>query len=165
MRAENHKHSFLWWKSRWNLHHRWLPGWVLIVSQSDLWSDYSSPLSNFVIPIPDYSLTVSLLRWCLIESNCSMKLILTNNTNECHKSSYILISPPHSGQAGGQNSWETKFHKRVRQSGQMIGLHGHDHESLFGTLGSLIGPLEAPQNDQKPLKMAISGTFKHPSQT
>ena len=25
--------------------------------------------------------------------------------------------------------------------------------------------LEAPQNDQKPLKMAISGTFKHPSQT
>ena len=71
----------------------------------------------------------------------------------------------HSGQAGGQNSWETKFHKRVRQSGQMIGLHGHDHESLFGTLGSLIGPLEAPQNDQKPLKMAISGTFKHPSQT
>ena len=73
--------------------------------------------------------------------------------------------PLHSGQAGGQNSWETKFHKRVRQSGQMIGLHGHDHESLFGTLGSLIGPLEAPQNDQKPLKMAISGTFKHPSQT
>ena len=73
--------------------------------------------------------------------------------------------PMHSGQAGGQNSWETKFHKRVRQSGQMIGLHGHDHESLFGTLGSLIGPLEAPQNDQKPLKMAISGTFKHPSQT
>ena len=71
----------------------------------------------------------------------------------------------HCGQAGGQNSWETKFHKRVRQSGQMIGLHGHDHESLFGTLGSLIGPLEAPQNDQKPLKMAISGTFKHPSQT
>ena len=71
----------------------------------------------------------------------------------------------HSGQAGGQNSWETKFHKRVRQSGQMIGLHGHDHESLFGTLGSLIGPLEAPQNDQKPLKMAILGTFKHPSQT
>ena len=47
----------------------------------------------------------------------------------------------------------------------MIGLHGHDHESLFGTLGSLIGPLEAPQNDQKPLKMAILGTFKHPSQT
>ena len=73
--------------------------------------------------------------------------------------------PPHSGQAGGQYSWETKIHKCVRQSGQMIGLHGHDHESLFGTLGSLIGPLEAPQNDQKPLKMAISGTFKHPSQT
>ena len=77
----------------------------------------------------------------------------------------IIVQPLHSGQAGGQNSWETKFHKRVRQSGQMIGLHGHDHESLFGTLGSLIGPLEAPQNDQKPLKMAISGTFKHPSQT
>ena len=71
----------------------------------------------------------------------------------------------HSGQAGGQNSWETKFHKRVRQLGEMIGLLGDDHESLFGTLGSLIGPLEAPQNDQKPLKMAISGTFKHPSQT
>ena len=77
----------------------------------------------------------------------------------------IGMWPVHSGQADGQNSWETKFHKRVRQSGQMIGLHGHDHESLFGTLGSLIGPLEAPQNDQKPLKMAISGTFKHPSQT
>ena len=76
-----------------------------------------------------------------------------------------FLTAVHSGQAGGQNSWETKFHKRVRQSGQMIGLHGHDHESLFGTLGSLIGPLEAPQNDQKPLKMAILGTFKHPSQT
>ena len=80
-------------------------------------------------------------------------------------SGVMTASTLHSGQAGGQNSWETKFHKRVRQSGQMIGLHGHDHESLFGTLGSLIGPLEAPQNDQKPLKMAISGTFKHPSQT
>ena len=83
---------------------------------------------------------------------------------------YVLASSSlflavHSGQAGGQNSWETKFHKRFRQSGQMIGLHGHDHESLFGTLGSLIGPLEAPQNDEKPLKMALSGTFKHPSQT
>ena len=81
------------------------------------------------------------------------------------KMAALLLITLHSGQAGGQNSWETKFHKRVRQSGQMIGLHGHDHESLFGTLGSLIGPLEAPQNDQKPLKMAISGTFKHPSQT
>ena len=74
-------------------------------------------------------------------------------------------SPPHSGQADGQNSWETKFHKRVRQVEEMIGLLEDDHESLFGTLGSLIGPLEAPQNDQKPLKMAILGTFKHPSQT
>ena len=71
----------------------------------------------------------------------------------------------HSGQADGQNSWETKFHKRVRQVEEMIGLLEDDHESLFGTLGSLIGPLEAPQNDQKPLKMAILGTFKHPSQT
>ena len=73
--------------------------------------------------------------------------------------------PVHSGQADGQNSWETKFHKRVRQVEEMIGLLEDDHESLFGTLGSLIGPLEAPQNDQKPLKMAILGTFKHPSQT
>ena len=78
---------------------------------------------------------------------------------------YAVMCSLHSGQAGGQKSWETKIHKCIRQSGQMIGLHGHDHESLFGTLGSLIGPLEAPQNDQKPLKMAISGTFKHPSQT
>ena len=75
------------------------------------------------------------------------------------------ISAVHSGQADGQNSWETKFHKRVRQVEEMIGLLEDDHESLFGTLGSLIGPLEAPQNDQKPLKMAILGTFKHPSQT
>ena len=90
-----------------------------------------------------------------------LNLYFDDSRTKCQKK----ISPLHSGQAGGQNSWETKFHKRVRQSGQMIGLHGHDHESLFGTLGSLIGPLEAPQNDQKPLKMAISGTFKHPSQT
>jgi len=76
-----------------------------------------------------------------------------------------LTLPLHSGQADGQNSWETKFHKRVRQVEEMIGLLEDDHESLFGTLGSLIGPLEAPQNDQKPLKMAILGTFKHPSQT
>ena len=71
----------------------------------------------------------------------------------------------HSGKAGGQNFWETKIHKRVRQVEEMIGLLWDDHESLLGTLGSLIGPLEAPQNDPKPLKMAISGTFKHPSQT
>ena len=77
----------------------------------------------------------------------------------------IFPSPMHSRQADGQNSWETKFHKCVRQVEEMIGLLEDDHESLFGTLGSLIGPLEAPQNDQKPLKMAISGTFKHPSQT
>ena len=71
----------------------------------------------------------------------------------------------HSGQAGGQKSWGTKIPKGVRQVGEMVGLLWDDHESLFGTLGSLIGPLKAPQNDPKPLKMAISGTFKHPSQT
>ena len=77
----------------------------------------------------------------------------------------LLLLSLHSGQAGGQKSWETKIHKCVRQSGEMIGLHGDDHESLFGPLGSLIWPLEASQNDPKPLKMAISGTFKLPSQT
>ena len=49
--------------------------------------------------------------------------------------------------------------------GEMIGLLWDDHESLFGPLERLIGPLEAPQNDPKPLKMVISGTFKYPSQT
>ena len=85
--------------------------------------------------------------------------------NNKHASIHTQLYTLHSGQAGGQKSWETKIHKRVRQVEEMIGLLWDDHESLLGTLGSLIGPLEAPQNDQKPLKMAISGTFKHPSQT
>ena len=35
---------------------------------------------------------------------------------------YSVTLTLHSGQAGGQNSWETKIHKRVRQVEQMIGL-------------------------------------------
>ena len=53
----------------------------------------------------------------------------------------------------------------IRQFGQLIGLHGHDHESLFGTLQGLLGPFKAPQNNPKPQKkITILGTFKHPTQ-
>ena len=73
-----------------------LPDWALIVSQ--VWSLIGLLVSAqqfcYSNPCLRPALTVPLLCWCLIEYNCSMKRILTNNTSECNKSSYILISPP-----------------------------------------------------------------------
>ena len=90
MCAENHKLYFLSKKILLLAH------WALIVRQ--LWSLIGLLVSTqqfcYSNPWLRPALTVSLLRWCLIESNCSVKLILTNKSSECNKSSYILISPP-----------------------------------------------------------------------
>ena len=62
--------------------------------------------------------------------NRNKHITINSLLNQLHdKTLNFKSSPVHSGQAGGQKSWETKIHKCVRFLGAKFGSYGHDYES------------------------------------